>query len=240
MKPLKPYEIFSEVYSRGWGSFSLRYLKYIRLLRKKYSFVPKTILDISCGTGELIKRLKKDYKVMGSDISPQMLAIARRNNPEIKFTLSDMVDLRLKKKFDLVISAFDSLNYIMDNERLKMVFENIHGLLKPGGFFLFDINTHHLYDKLHSGTVQRNVDGVRFSENMHYDPETRTAETVFDFGDNVKEEHLQKGFYIYEIMELMKDKFTVLKTVDLFRIFQFITPGNNSYKVLFMAKKTGV
>src|SRR5262249_58519128 len=43
-------------------------------------------------------------------------------------------------KFHAAISAFDSLNHVMELEQLKMVFRNVYAATEDGGLFLFDLN----------------------------------------------------------------------------------------------------
>ncbi|MGH2732694.1 MAG: class I SAM-dependent methyltransferase [Actinomycetota bacterium] len=71
---------------------------------------PRTILDISTGTGHAARRLKRQYpeaEVVGVDISPEMIAIARHEalaaNLTIDFQEGDTADLPYEDgSFDLV------------------------------------------------------------------------------------------------------------------------------------------
>lgn len=45
-----------------------------------------TVLDLGCGNGALSKVLQeKGFQVIGLDASKELLDIARKNNPEIRF-----------------------------------------------------------------------------------------------------------------------------------------------------------
>jgi ubiquinone/menaquinone biosynthesis C-methylase UbiE len=48
------------------------------------------LLDVACGTGRHIEFLKDYYKILGVDINPEMLKIARLKIPEVKFMKGDM------------------------------------------------------------------------------------------------------------------------------------------------------
>ena len=61
------------------------------------------LLDVACGTGGHIEHLKRHYEVEGADISPAMLDIASRRNPDVTFHLADMTHLQLGTTFDAVI-----------------------------------------------------------------------------------------------------------------------------------------
>lgn len=102
----------------------------------------KTVLDLTCGTGSQVFWLaKRGYKVIGSDFSPALLAIARdkakQQKIKIKFIKGDM---RTSKagKFDAVITIFNAVGHLSKNDFAKAM-RNIHRNLKEGGLYVFDI-----------------------------------------------------------------------------------------------------
>src|SRR5207245_5109502 len=100
------------------------------------------ILDLCCGTGQLAKVLSSEgFDVKGIDGSPEMLRFARKNAPECKFILADARNFDLEKSVDCVVSAYDSLNHILNIGQLKRAFDQTYNALKPGGIFIFDLNT---------------------------------------------------------------------------------------------------
>ncbi|MFQ5584512.1 MAG: class I SAM-dependent DNA methyltransferase, partial [Calditrichia bacterium] len=63
-----------------------RWAKYILTILKKENFRKGNLLDIGCGTGQLLSRLSKTrYNLEGCDSSPEMLAVARKKLPDIHF-----------------------------------------------------------------------------------------------------------------------------------------------------------
>ena len=52
-----------------------------------------------------------------------------------------MPRLRLAQPADAVVSTLDSLNYLTAERDLKETFRHVRRWLKPGGLFLFDVNT---------------------------------------------------------------------------------------------------
>jgi ubiquinone/menaquinone biosynthesis C-methylase UbiE len=67
------------LYDKDWGKFSLYYVNIIEHLKDKYNLKINSILDITCGTGDLVYELSIEYDAMGSDISPHMINTARKN-----------------------------------------------------------------------------------------------------------------------------------------------------------------
>ena len=74
------------------------------------------ILDIGCGTGDLLSSLKPKYG-MGIDFSPNMIQIAKKRYPNFDFVQGDVEDknfvAKINKKFDVIILS-DVFGYFND------------------------------------------------------------------------------------------------------------------------------
>ena len=104
------------------------------------------ILDLCCGAGHLsVILLQHGYQVTGLDLSESMLKYARINaQPYIQagqaqFVHDDATKFELGERFGLVISTYDALNHLEDEEALKACFERVYQV--SGGYFIFDLNT---------------------------------------------------------------------------------------------------
>ena len=67
------------------------------------------IIDLGCGMGHYSKYMhSKGFEVTGVDFSEGMIDIAKKNNPDIDFVVSDIFDLKTlgDKKFDGVVLAY--------------------------------------------------------------------------------------------------------------------------------------
>jgi SAM-dependent methyltransferase len=93
------------------------------------------MLHLGCGAGIYDYTFKKYFKVTGVDIGEQMLALARKLNPEIHYFNGDMRTIDLKKKFDAVAIP-DSIGYMTSVQDLQKVIRNAAKHLKPGGVLL--------------------------------------------------------------------------------------------------------
>lgn len=108
-----------------------------KLLKK---FNVKKVLDISCGTGaQSIYLAKKGYVVAASDISNEMLEIAKEKarGLGIKFSKGDMKKIKAGK-FDAVISIFNAIGHLSKNDFEDAV-QNVGRNLNGKGIFIFDI-----------------------------------------------------------------------------------------------------
>ncbi|NJN30672.1 MAG: class I SAM-dependent methyltransferase [Synechococcales cyanobacterium RM1_1_8] len=99
------------------------------------------ILDLCCGTGQLIQPLiQAGYRVTGLDGSPGMLSYARQNAPQATYLLEDARTFQSVEQFDGAFSTSASLNHIMTLDDLTQVFRNVFQSLRSGGRFTFDLN----------------------------------------------------------------------------------------------------
>src|SRR5699024_2477460 len=119
--------------------------EYIENIFKKFNKNPNTILEMACGTGNLSYFFgEKGYKLTCFDLSSEMLSVAYKKLnlfKNIRILNQDMIDFNFNEKFDAVIAACDSINYIIDEKDLLSVFNNVYKHLKADGIFIFDINS---------------------------------------------------------------------------------------------------
>jgi len=96
----------------------------------------RSVLDLGCGYGENCAEFKRlgASKVVGVDISVKMLAVARAENPDIKFMQADMNDLsEIQDKYDIIFSSL-AIHYIED---FRSFLKSVYNILNPNGFFIF-------------------------------------------------------------------------------------------------------
>ncbi len=93
------------------------------------------ILELACGPGNLTRYILKkrpDFKLLGTDLAPNMLAIAELINPGARFIALDCRQITtLEKKFHGVVCGF-CLPYL-SAEECNTLFSNIATILNPGG-----------------------------------------------------------------------------------------------------------
>ncbi|MBF6048863.1 methyltransferase domain-containing protein [Streptomyces sp. NRRL B-1677] len=93
------------------------------------------VLDAGCGTGLPTARQLTDagHRVVGVDLSPGMLELARGNVPKAEFHLADLADLRDGRlgTFDGAAAFFSLL--MLPRPEIPHALRMLHGLLRPGG-----------------------------------------------------------------------------------------------------------
>ena len=98
----------------------------------------KLLLDVACGTGIHAGFLSKYYQVEGIDLDPQMLSVAKKKYPKIRFHQGDMTDFDLGRQFDVIVCLFSSIGYVKTKSRLQKAIKTMNGHLLPGGVLLIE------------------------------------------------------------------------------------------------------
>lgn len=106
----------------------------LRML-SKHQIVPRTICDVGCGTGEVLRQLQEnlnhDCIFLGYDVSPQAFELAKgRANEKLLFRLAD--PLKEKGNFDLIL-VLDVIEHLED------YFTFLQGLRARGYYKIFHI-----------------------------------------------------------------------------------------------------
>jgi SAM-dependent methyltransferase len=107
-------------------------------LRSAVRIAPRgRALDVGCGTGgRMIEALQSSgYSVTGVDVSPGMLAFARRRHPGVDFFEADIATWSANGRFELVL-AWDSIFHIPRAAQAAIV-GRLCDLLADGGVLLF-------------------------------------------------------------------------------------------------------
>lgn len=146
-RSVKPYVNFADVYDQIMADVPYgMWTDYIANVWSLFSFSPTSVLDLACGTGNMsLLMARRGLQVTGVDSSPRMLGVARKKLSDeglyAEFIEADMCSFTLREPVDAAISVFDSLNYLIEPEAVKAAFNSVHEALRPGGLFVFDINT---------------------------------------------------------------------------------------------------
>lgn len=94
------------------------------------------VADLGCGPGRVTAHLASlGLSVFGLDLSESMLAIARRENPGLRFEQGSMRHLDLPDgSLDGVVSWYSTIHTPQDE--LPGVYAEFRRVLKPGGYLL--------------------------------------------------------------------------------------------------------
>lgn len=134
------------VYADWDRSIRLQAIALDGLIRSGAAATRRTVLDCTCGAGtQALGLASLGYEVVGTDISVRAIERAReeaeRRGLDIEFSVADIRTLRLgfDSKFDVVMSADNSLPHLITAADLRAGVDRMVAHLKPGGLFLASI-----------------------------------------------------------------------------------------------------
>jgi len=115
------------------------------------------VLEVACGPGNITQhllQLRPDLTVLGTDLAPNMIALAQKNNPSASFQLLDCREmLSLKSNYDAIMCGF-GLPYLSKKEAIQFIADAYKVLNRNGVLYLStmeDDNTQSRWQKGSSG-----------------------------------------------------------------------------------------
>jgi SAM-dependent methyltransferase len=143
-----------------------------------------TLLELGCGGGSLAWHLKARFQATLTDVSPGMLAVSRRANPECEHVEGDMRTLRLGRLFDVVL-MHDAVMYMTTPADLKAALGTAAVHCRPGGTLVVlpdCVRETFEPDSSTGGEDGPDGRGLRYVEwTWDPDPGDDTAETAYAF-----------------------------------------------------------
>lgn len=198
---------------------------------------PHSILELACGTGTIALSLDElmCYNILATDISEEMIRIARqkaerRSTTSVSFQAMNFLDIDLDGTFDVVISTFDSINYLHDPDEILQLFEQVKKVLGPESLFVFDFTTPK--NSIKAIQYLNNEEGYtddnyRFFRKSRYDADEQVHYNTFDIEKlaadqetvlkKYHEVHEQKIYSLQEMLDIIgKTDYTLLAQYDGF------------------------
>lgn len=109
--------------------------EFLRVLEARHPRA-RTLLELGSGGGHVAAHLKGRFALTLTDLSPEMLEVSARLNPECEHLVGDMRSLALDRTFDLVL-VHDAIDYMTTEADLEAALRTAHRHLSPGGLALF-------------------------------------------------------------------------------------------------------
>jgi SAM-dependent methyltransferase len=93
------------------------------------------VLELGSGGGNNASHLKRRFRMTLTDMSPEMLEVSRRLNPECEHVEGDMRTLRLGRLFDAVF-VHDAIGYMTTEADLRAALATVAAHCSPGARFV--------------------------------------------------------------------------------------------------------
>lgn len=247
---------YSEVYNLLYEGKNYKKEFYtIKKIIRKYHKKPKNLLDLGCGTGSYSKLMTElELKVTGVDASKDMLKIAKskyKKNKNLIFKKLNILNMNLKKKYDVVSALFHILSYQITDKNVNKFFKNSEKHLNTNGILIFDFwyknGVFNLQQPLRVREVENKYFKVRRITNSKWFKKKDTINdihnmTVYNKKNNsiksFQEIHPMRYFDLETIKKfLRKNKLKFLKSLDLATDKHL---SKKSWGALIIAKKLDV
>lgn len=125
-----------------------------------------TAVDLGCGNGQLTKQLSDiGMDVIGVDESAEMIALARKSYPEIKFIRADATNFTVDKKVEAIFS--NAVFHWIDNQ--DDLITNIAFQLKEGGQLVCEFGGYGNTELIHAA-LEREFQkrGLQYIRNFYF------------------------------------------------------------------------
>ncbi|MGH9263604.1 MAG: class I SAM-dependent methyltransferase [Acidimicrobiales bacterium] len=97
---------------------------------------PRSVLDAGCGTGRVaIELARRGLDVVGVDLDPAMLEVARAKQPDVPWVHGDLADVDLGRTFDVVVMAGNVMIFLAPGTEGRVV-ANLAWQVAPGGYLV--------------------------------------------------------------------------------------------------------
>ena len=187
------------------------------------------ILEMACGTGnhafEFEKHGFKNY--LAFDFSKHQISNAllkkEKNNSAIQFEIADMCHFdKGNEQFELVLCLFDSIGFVLSNNNIQLVFQNVYKSLKSNGIFVFEF--------WHTAAMVKNYDPQR---TKIFERENEKIVRTSNTSLNIEKQTADVSYTICSEKNGITQTFTETQTNRFFSIQEMLYfIENNGFKAL--------
>jgi SAM-dependent methyltransferase len=131
------------IHDTGFGTFARSSSPGLLSLLRQNGITGGVVVDLGCGSGIWARALADaGYEVVGVDLSPAMIALARRRVPEATFHVASFLGFPVPA-CRAVTALGEVFSYLFDPKNspraLRRVCQGVFDALAPGGLLVFDV-----------------------------------------------------------------------------------------------------
>ena len=226
-----------------------KYLRFFKTLLRRHGVTATTVLDLACGTGSLSVLLAKHgYRVLGVARSEEMLTVAAEKAMELEenqpfFAAQPMQRLKIPEPVDACVCALDSINYVTKPQDVQKAFRRVYESLRPGGLFVFDINTPYKLEGLDGQVFLDETEDSYCVWRAVYDKRHSLCRYGMDLFQQANdglwersfEEHVERAYTPEELSQWLTD--AGFAQVERFANLRLEAPEADELRIFFAAKK---
>ncbi len=238
MKKVKDYEILSKFYSELMSDVDYKsWAEYLFEIYEDFGCNNSQILELGGGNGNLGSELNNlGFDVVLTDLSLPMIKQSRNIKKKV---CCNMEKLPFKEQFDFIFSAFDSVNYLLSDDALSRLFNEVGAILNEDGIFTFDVsleqNSMGIVDELNR---EGSFGDIVFIQKSKYLQDEKLHLNEFEIvhgGKKYYEIHRQR-ILPFNAYFIIIDQ-SPLYVAECFDAFTFNDASSNSERVQFVLKK---
>ena len=252
----------------GYGDFAFYYdslnveaeyerrADFFHTLLKEGGVKDGILLDLACGTGAMSELFaEKGFDVIGVDSSESMLSVANekklQSGHDILYLCQSMQELDLFGTVDCCVCALDGINHLTSEADVRLAFRNVALFMRPGGVFVFDVNTPYKHEKvLGNNSFVYDLDDLFCVWQNTFSAEDNTTQITLDVFEKDSEGEADDVYYrtresFYErayptdlLVSFLNG--TGFEKVKIFSEFSADPPEENSERIVISAVRSDI
>jgi len=240
-----PYEKLAAIYDHVMRHVDYRqWAEYVVHLIGLWHPEARDILDVSCGTGNLLVHLRQyPYRLYGCDASFPMIrkAVQKAELEGCPLWCGDMTRIGLRRSVDVLLCLYDSVNYLLEEEDLRRFLAEAHAAIAPDGLLIFDVCTeHNSLEFFYNYYDHEKHETFWYDRWSHYDRRERIQFTEFKirFRDDPNvylEVHRQRIYPVPRFLKLIEE--SPLELMATYHMFTTQPATARSNRIHFVLKK---
>ena len=154
-----------------------------------------------------------------------------------------MQRLRIPEPVDACVCALDSINYVTKPQDVQKAFRRVYESLRPGGLFVFDINTPYKLESLDGQVFLDETEDSYCVWRAVYDKRHSLCRYGMDLFQRLEddtwersfEEHVERAYTPEELSGWLTD--AGFAQIEQFGNLRLEAPENTELRIFFAAKK---